>query len=203
VAGAFVLGRSTAVSSPGERSADAGFARDMIIHHAQAVAMADAIRTRSQDPAMRTLAFDIIMTQQHQIGQMRGWLDLWGLSPNSADLPMAWMGHPVARDAMPGMASPAELQQLAQLPVADAEVQFLRLMIHHHQAGVEMAQGALDRASTAVVKDLAGGIVSSQQAEIGLMQSMLQARGLPPEAIRASTPSESTQDHRGHTPTPR
>jgi uncharacterized protein (DUF305 family) len=181
VVGAFALGRLTASLTPGEQSTEAGFARDMSTHHAQAVAMADIMRERSQDPEIRTLALDIATTQQHQIGQMRGWLDMWGLSPNGEDAPMAWMGHPAARGAMPGMATLAQLRRLEQAPVAEAEEQLLRLMIHHHQAGVEMAQAALQRTRAGVVVDLAGSIASSQQAEIGLMQSMLQARGLPPE----------------------
>lgn len=51
-----------------------GFARDMAAHHAQAVEMAVLVRDRTNDPTMRQLALDILLTQQAQIGQIRGWL---------------------------------------------------------------------------------------------------------------------------------
>jgi uncharacterized protein (DUF305 family) len=195
--GAFLLGRSTAIVPPGDDSADAGFARDMSVHHAQAVHMADIMRERSQDPAIRSLAFDIATTQHHQVGQMRGWLDVWGLSPNSAGPAMAWMGHPVA-GRMPGMASPAELRELETLPVAAAEAQFLRLMIPHHQAGVDMAEAALSRATSAVVLDLARTIVAGQQAEIDYMQSLLRARGLPPAPVNRAPAGATGGEHTSH-----
>lgn len=67
--------------TPGDASAEAGFARDMSMHHAQAVEMALIAQERTDDPEIRILATDIILTQQGQIGQMRGWLDAWGLPP--------------------------------------------------------------------------------------------------------------------------
>jgi uncharacterized protein (DUF305 family) len=98
------------------------------------------------------------------------------------------------------MATPAELRRLEQAPIAEAEEQFLRLMIHHHLAGVEMAQAALDRTSTPVVVDLARSIASSQQAEVGLMQSMLQARGVRGEPIGQSSQGAPSTGHSEHNP---
>ncbi|HET9021623.1 MAG TPA: DUF305 domain-containing protein, partial [Ornithinibacter sp.] len=65
-------------SAPAEFGADAGFARDMQTHHAQAVEMAFLIRDRSGDEELRTVAYDIITSQQQQAGQMYGWLVQWG-----------------------------------------------------------------------------------------------------------------------------
>ena len=90
---------------PGEGSAEAGFARDMIVHHAQAVQMAEIVRDRTQSDDMRLLAADISLTQQAQIGIMQGWLQVWGLPISGAEPAMAWMGHPMD-GPMPGMASP-------------------------------------------------------------------------------------------------
>ncbi len=80
---------------PGEGSAEAGFARDMIVHHAQAVQMAEIVRDRTQSDDMRLLAADISLTQQAQIGIMQGWLQVWGLPISGAEPAMAWMGHPM------------------------------------------------------------------------------------------------------------
>jgi hypothetical protein len=95
---------------PGDDSPEAGFARDMMVHHAQAVQMAQIIEGKTEDTEIRSLAADIALTQQAQIGQMQGWLDVWGLSPTGTEEPMAWMGHPTD-GRMPGMASPEEIEQ--------------------------------------------------------------------------------------------
>ena len=69
---AAALAGTTAWKS-GEPAADgpeAGFARDMSAHHAQAVEMSFIVRDRTSDPAVRMLAYDIINTQSAQIGMM-------------------------------------------------------------------------------------------------------------------------------------
>jgi uncharacterized protein (DUF305 family) len=173
--------------TPGEGSAEAGFLRDMSIHHDQAVQMALIIRDRTEDPQLQALATDIVLTQQAEIGTMTGWLLEWDLSLTSSEPAMSWMGHSMEGQPMPGMASPEEIQQLRDLPVPDAEVLFLRLMIRHHAAGIDMAQACLDRCDDDDVLRLSHGIVNSQEAEITTMQSMLAARGQEPEPVSLST----------------
>lgn len=160
---------------PGEGSAAAGFARDMSVHHAQAVEMAGIVRDRTNDPAIRTLATDIVLTQQAQIGQMHGWLAAWGLPLTGTRPPMAWMGHPV-EGRMPGMASPGEINRLRSAPPEEADRLFLRLMIEHHRAAIPMARAALERTDRPEVERLAGAILRSQRGEIRVMQKMLEER---------------------------
>ncbi|UOQ59440.1 DUF305 domain-containing protein [Leucobacter rhizosphaerae] len=194
VAASVIIGRATASAEPlpGTLSADAGFARDMQVHHDQAVQMSMIVRDRTDDPEVRLLAYDIATSQSQQSGQMFGWLASWGLSQASPEAPMTWMhrspggagGHDahVAVDpaevpaTMPGMASREDLDVLRELSGRDAERRFLELMIAHHEGGVEMAEAVLDRSSTPVVVDLAGSIVRAQRSEIGLMQDLLAAR---------------------------
>ena len=115
---------------PGAESAEAGFARDMATHHAQAVEMSLLIRDRSADETLRTLAYDIIVTQSTQRGVFMGWLQAWG-APQTSSLPrMAWMpGHshavPSAGAGVPlmhGMASEDEMRRLHEARGAEAEV---------------------------------------------------------------------------------
>ena len=47
---------------PGEGSAEAGFARDMSEHHAQAVQMAGIVGRRTESDEIRQLATDIALT---------------------------------------------------------------------------------------------------------------------------------------------
>ena len=169
---------------PAESSADAGFARDMSAHHAQAVEMAQVVRDRGSDPALRLLAYDIETTQLSQIGQMRGWLQSWGLMPESDQPRMAWMsGHGQAMPAdgrMPGMATTAELDRLKSLTGRQLDVYFLQLMIRHHRGGLEMAQEGAEHASLGYVRDLASKMAGSQQAEVVTMEQLLRERGGQP-----------------------
>jgi uncharacterized protein (DUF305 family) len=157
---------------PGEGSAEAGFARDMTVHHAQAVEMAEIVRDRTDSEQMRTLATDIALTQQAQIGQMQGWLDVWGLYPTGTEPAMAWMGHPM-KGLMPGMATPEGVRSLSHLPSDKADVVFLRLMIAHHEAAIPMAGAILRRTDEPEVRQLAQSIQESQRAEIENMKAMV------------------------------
>ena len=65
---------------------DAGFARDMIVHHDQGVLMAHYAEKNTTDPEIGVMAYDIGYTQTDQIGQMQGWLSLWDL-PESPTRP--------------------------------------------------------------------------------------------------------------------
>ncbi len=173
------LGQSAA--TPADDSADAGFARDMSDHHAQAVEMSLIALVRTEDPAIRTLATDILLTQQAQIGMMFGWLDLWGLPQAGFGPRMAWMGH--ATDGpMPGMASAEEMASLRELPPAAADRRFLERMIRHHEGGLRMAQSGIDLAEQPVVRRLAQTILAGQQSEIAVMEKMLDAMAAIPAA---------------------
>ncbi|WP_406090077.1 DUF305 domain-containing protein [Streptomyces sp. NBC_01013] len=168
-------------AAPAETSADVGFARDMAVHHQQAVEMSFIVRDRTSDVAVRRLAYDIINTQANQRGMMLGWLEAWGRAKSSPGPPMTWMGHPVTPRGdgalMPGMATDAELAALRADRGGNAEVRFLKLMTAHHRAGAEMAQAAATAAGTDEIRNLASGMVLGQQSEIALMADMLKERG--------------------------
>jgi uncharacterized protein (DUF305 family) len=173
---------------PGDDSAEAGFARDMMVHHAQAVEMAELLRDKNVSPEIETLAADIALTQQAQIGQMQGWLAEWGLPMTGTEPAMAWMGHPT-NDRMPGMATPKEIEALRKASPEVAEGSFLRLMIPHHQAAVPMAEAVLDETDRPEVRQLAGAIVASQKAEIEVMRNLLEERKMK---------EGDSQPHDGH-----
>ncbi|WP_217211704.1 DUF305 domain-containing protein [Streptomyces sp. AC550_RSS872] len=171
--------------TPDADSADAGFARDMAVHHQQAVEMSYIVRDRTDDKEVRLLAYDIAQTQANQRGMLLGWLDLWGLPKVSAQPPMTWMGMggmPSAGDGslMPGMATDAEMKKLQGLSGKQAEVFFLQLMTAHHKGGIHMAEGCVDKCDVEVEKRLAQGMVDAQQSEIDLMADLLKKRGEKP-----------------------
>jgi uncharacterized protein (DUF305 family) len=160
---------------PGNDSAEAGFARDMIVHHAQAVQMAEIVRDRTKSDNMRLLATDIALGRQAQIGIMQGWLGVWGLPITGEEPAMAWMGYPMD-GLMLGMATPEEISRLSQLPPDRADVLFLRLMIAHHEAAIPMAQAILKRTDEPEVRQLAQSIQKAQRAEIENMKAMVKKK---------------------------
>ena len=169
--------------APGTNGPEAGFARDMSTHHAQAVRMSFIVRDRTDDRDDRLLAYDIINTQQAQIGMMTAWLDEWGLPKTDPAGPMRWMaghaGHGGGAGAMPGMATREQLADLEKASGEDAEVRFLRLMIAHHRGGVDMAEAVLTLSGHDRVQRLARTMVDGQRAEIDQMNAMLRKRGAP------------------------
>ena len=168
-----------AAREPGNDSAEAGFARDMAVHHAQAVEMSEIIRDKTGNDRIETLATDITLTQQAQIGQMQGWLNLWGLPLARTEPAMDWMGMST-EGRMPGMASPEEINRLRDLPPEEANRLFLQLMIPHHEAAVPMSEAVLERTGDPAVERLANAIVASQEAEIEVMQALLRDLGAEP-----------------------
>ncbi len=176
---------------PTTDSVAAGFARDMQTHHDQAVEMSWIVRDRTDDRLVRSLAYDIARTQSHQSGQMAGWLQAWGLKPTGPGERMDWMkgvghshgdeAHTLTEDgAMPGMATPVQLERLKGLRGEEAEVYYLQLMIRHHEAGVPMAEVGRDYSENDAVEVLANSIIESQTAETRTMTSMLEERGAEP-----------------------
>ena len=100
---------------------------------------------------------------------------------------MSWMtdgahaGHAMTMDGlMPGMATEQELSELRGLSGNAFDVQFLRLMIRHHQGGREMAEYAAGHATEPAVANLARTIAETQAAETSTMTGMLTARGGTP-----------------------
>lgn len=178
-------GDDSGTRAPAAGSADAGFARDMAVHHQQAVEMSYIVRDRTRNTEVRRLAYDIAQTQANQRGMLLGWLDLWELPKVSADPPMTWMGMgdmASGKDGslMPGMATNTEMKRLGTLDGKRAEVLYLQLMTDHHKGGIHMAEGCVEKCTVGVEKRLAQGMVASQQSELDLMAGLLEQRGAKP-----------------------
>jgi uncharacterized protein (DUF305 family) len=197
--GGIAIGRVTspAETTPGTTSAEAGFARDMQTHHDQAVEMSLIVYAKTQDDAVRTLAYDIAVGQSKQSGQMRGWLTAWHLPATSPEPVMTWMTRPTLDSgmdghssmggtaaspammpmtpggAMPGYATDEQIDALEAATGTDADRLFLTLMTTHHQGGIEMADALLARSTDEIVTSLATGIVKSQQSDIDYMAELL------------------------------
>jgi uncharacterized protein (DUF305 family) len=171
-------------SYPGDSSPEAGFARDMSEHHAQAVELGMIAFQHATLSEVRELGGDIALTQQGQIGEMQTWLRTWGLSPNTTHLPMAWMpgGHEAVTPGhlMPGMATAAEVARLRAAKGRAVDVLFCQLMLKHHLGGIHMVEGILALTHDQRVHDLAQGMKDGQLREVDALRSLLTKLGGQP-----------------------
>jgi uncharacterized protein (DUF305 family) len=172
----FVLTNNNPFAVTTTASPEVGFARDMIVHHAQAVVLALILYDHTHNAELHTIALDIILSQQNQIGQMQGWLYLWNLPMSGPDLPMAWMNAPT-EGLMPGMATDEQIAALRTATGTNLDRMFIQLMIPHHQSAIHMAQTILDKTSIPAVRNLARSMMESQTGEIKILQSILDQLG--------------------------
>ncbi|HEX4916841.1 MAG TPA: DUF305 domain-containing protein [Limnobacter sp.] len=167
---------------------DAGFARSMIQHHAQAIQMSMLMRNAAS-PEMQALAQAIVLKQTREIGVMEGWLSAWNQPPMADGPPMAWVENAknvrhiddqlyqaqckAEGGAMAGLATPDQLAQLEQATGTAKEKLFLELMLAHHQAALPMAWFAHRNGQSSLVKALATTMIREQGMEMAWMQVKL------------------------------
>ena len=133
---------------------DAQFIDSMIVHHNGAITMAQQALTESERPEIKELAQNIISSQQQEVDRMTTWRKEWypDLEPTSGMMPMGDM----------------EVSSDTSIPF---DQRFITAMIAHHQAAIEMAKEAQTKAERAEIKELAGEIITAQEAEIAQMQA--------------------------------
>jgi len=142
--------------------ADVVFLQNMIPHHTHAIRMSQVARNQATSPQVKDLAARIEAAQDPQIQQMRELLTAWGapapIGPGGPG-PMGGRGP----GPMPGMMTGVAFDQM-----------FLQMMIVHHQGAIDMSQTELTHGSNPAARELAQRIITTQQAEINEMQTMLQ-----------------------------
>lgn len=168
---------------------DAGFARSMLLHHAQAIQMSMMMRDAAS-PEIQALAQSIIMKQTREMGVMEGWLTAWNEPVMLAGPPMAWVEDAknvrhlddqlyqaqckADGGAMAGVATPEQLEQLKNATETEKETLYLELMLAHHRAAIPMAWFANRNGESSLVKALASSMIREQGMEIGWIQLKLQ-----------------------------
>lgn len=143
------------------RPFDAVFLDLMVMHHQQAVQMAQDVLPQAKRPEVRELAQNIIDSQQEEIEKMRGWRQAW--YPGTPALSDAEMSAMMKMD----MQSPAAVSD-------DPEQRFLAEMIPHHQEAIRMSREAVQDAEHPELRTMAQGIIEEQEKEIARMQTWLE-----------------------------
>ncbi len=175
-------------------SADVRFMQHMIVHHGQAVEMGDLVPARTDNPGVTQMSERIAMTQDSEIQLMRDWLAERGEALDDDDLGghaghamhAGHNGHhgrhdmpdPYTTPLMPGMLSPAQMDELAAAGGTEFDRLFLSGMIHHHQGALDMVDGLMQSPGAGqdvVMSEFLNAVIADQSAEILRMQAMLAA----------------------------
>ena len=147
---------------------DVDFMQGMMPHHQGAIDMAKAVPQYGKDPEVKTLAENVIKAQEGEIAFMKDWLgrvDQSSLvvSPESTKANEQAMGTMMKNMVVPY--------------TGDADVDFLKSMIPHHQGAIELAKIALQFAKDLEVLKLAQDVVTAQESEIAFMTGWLAKNG--------------------------
>ena len=176
--GYVVGGRSEGSGSAAER----GFLVDMVAHHEQAVTMSKTALSAGLPEGVASFALEVVSDQRYELGVMEAMLRRWGTTVEAeAEDPsaMAWMGTPVDRSAMPGLASDADLERLSEARGDEAAALWLAMMTTHHRGGVHMASAAVERVDDPHLRELAARMAKVQAVEINEYESARVRLGLP------------------------
>jgi len=161
----------TATTQAAHNDADVQFAQDMIMHHRQAIEMAELALAQAESQEVKALATEIKAAQDPEIQQMSSWLTAWG-----EDVPEDTAGgHESMGHTMPGMMTEDQMNQLKAARGREFDTMFLTMMIEHHQGAIEMAKAVQTAGENPDVKTLAKSIESAQTAEITRMNDLLDA----------------------------
>ena len=157
----FVL--STPLSEPESRDtgfnrADVMFMNMMIIHHDQAIEMAELSTNRTDNENILELSRNISKAQRAENEQMAEWLRELGYQ------------RPVRGHRMAGMASQEQMQRLENSSGREFDRLFSELMIVHHRGGIQMAQSFSQRGRNPELIEMEKGMVRAQTEEIEKMQ---------------------------------
>lgn len=159
--------------------ADVAFMQGMIVHHQQAVDMAALIAERTNMEEVVAIGDKIAASQKDEIAFMTDWL-----TEKGQPVRMEGMGH-ASHMGMMGMATPAQMEQLAASRGTNFDRLFLELMIRHHQGAIEMVDDLIGQPGTAsdpVFLEFTDEVKNDQNAEIERMNAILASLSDDPRA---------------------
>lgn len=134
------------------------FLQDMIDHHAMAVMMGEMCVEKAVHEELRVLCEEIIAAQSQEIAAMQSWLQDWygiGYEPEMTNGEMQRM------------------HKLHELSGAEFEIEFMEIMIRHHEKAIREAEGCVERAYHGELVELCQNIIETQRAEIEQMEAWL------------------------------
>jgi uncharacterized protein (DUF305 family) len=162
------------LEEPGAAHDDVAFMQMMVLHHRQALEMAELVHDRGSSDQVAAAADRIAAAQAPEILLMAQWLTERSLDvpPPGAD-PLDYDHAEHGHAGMQGMLTRDELDELADAEGAAFDRLFLQDMIEHHEGAIAMAQFVLTHGADQRVNELATDIVAEQAAEIDRLRGIL------------------------------
>ena len=175
---------ATQLASIMHTPADTNFMQGMIVHHQQALEMAMLVKGRSNNEDLVAIAGRIESSQADEMDFMTEWLSEHGepLKAVGSGGHSEGDGHHAHHmhhgSDMMGMATPAQMTQLAASSGTAFDRVFLELMIRHHQGALSMVSDLHKQPGSAydpVMFEFTNDVVTDQTSEIERMNELLAA----------------------------
>jgi len=134
------------------------FLENMIPHHQEAVDTSKIIVAQAQDADLKQFGGEVIDAQIREITQMKEWLRAWYSVEYSSDSGSGY--EPMMGD-------------LSKFKNTEQEKVYVEGMIRHHKGAIEMARKILTLNPREEVKQLAEGIILTQESEVAVLERWL------------------------------
>lgn len=160
-------------STTSHNRADTRFVEAMIIHHLQALRMADEALQRTDDEQVRALARTIKFTRPGEIERLRAWLSSWGETPSGARNAVGDAAGSVHAVGTSAMISEAALDEVTASEHDSFDRLWLQMMIEHHERAVDASKTEQADGCSPDAMRLARQVELAQRRLVGHMEACL------------------------------
>ncbi|PTY41382.1 DUF305 domain-containing protein [Brachyspira hampsonii] len=151
------------------KNIDADFLANMIPHHQGAIISSKKLLETTTNEALITLANNIIAEQEKEVSEFTNLVsELKNKNTSYEDIDTQTLGNEM-ETIMNNM-----MKDMSSIEVAgDNDIDFLKGMIPHHQAAIDVSKKILEYTKDDKIKEIANRIIAAQEKEINDMNNML------------------------------
>ena len=159
------------MEQPFEKTAniDVDFLANMIPHHKGAILSSKKLLETTKDNKLIELANNIVTEQEKEVAEFTQLVDeLKAKNTSYADVDTVALGNEMEA-IMNKM-----MEDMSAIEVAgNDDIDFLKGMIPHHQAAIDVSKKILEYTKDEKIKEIANRIITAQEKEIADMNNML------------------------------